>query len=126
MVVCKMLCAVCLSMFSKDEFEGPHHTSLENLQRAAQGGCKICIYLVLQHESLGKLVPDPVTPFLRYRWSPYGTPKVKDRLSVREIRFDSQFCCLEPWIDVHASHTGEPVPEWYLNVSRKAASDLDS
>lgn len=126
-----MLCAVCLSMFSKDELEGTHHTCLENLQRAAEGGCKICISLMLQHDKIKTLVSEPdagqtVMPFQQYRWKPYtGSKGVKYESCVRNIYFDSKIRWLDPRIDVHFSHTGEPVPGWYLDVSRNAASDLD-
>lgn len=127
-----MLCAVCLSMFSGDEVEGTHHTCLNNLQRAVEGGCKICIALVLRRDKLG---PDPeaeetASPFLQYHWKPRR--KQLRSKGVWEIRFDSSIRWLNwgtlPWnrIDIHAAHTDEPVPEWYLDVSKLAASDLDS
>lgn len=127
-----MLCAVCLSIFSRDEVEGTHHTCLDNLQRAAEGGCKICIALVLRRDKLG---PDPeaeetASPFLQYHWQPRR--KQLRLKGVWEIRFDSSIRWLNwgnlPWnrIDIHAAHTDEPVPEWYLDVSKLASSDLDS
>lgn len=126
-----MLCAVCLSMFSKDELEGTHHTCIENLHRAAEGGCKICISLALQHDKIKKLVSDPdtgetVMPFLQYRWKPYtGSKGLNYKSCVRNIYFDSKIRRLGHRIDVYVSHTDEAVPGWYLDASKNAAIDLD-
>lgn len=128
-----MLCAVCLSMFSRDEAEGLHHTCLDNLQRAAEGGCKICVALVLRRDKLGSdpEAEETASPFLQYHWKPPTRKQV--RLGYGwEIHFDSEIRWLNwgtlPWnhIDIHAAHTDESVPEWYLDVSKLAASDLDS
>lgn len=134
-----MLCAVCLSMFSRDGGEGPHHTCLDSLQRAAKGGCKICIALVSRRDKLGSdpEVEKTASPFLQYHWRPRLNPRrkptrLKDGSSVWEIQFDSKIHWLKwgtlPWnhVDIHAAHTDEPVPGWYLNVSNIAASDVDS
>lgn len=116
-------------MFSKDEREGTHHTCLEDLQRAAEGGCKICIALVLRRETRG---PEPeaeetATPFLQYCWGPYRSSGIWPDVSyAREIDFVSKIRWLKNHVDVHAYHTGEPVPEWYLHVSKNAASDIES
>lgn len=125
-------------MFSKEEASGTHHTCLENLQRAAEGGCKICIGLVLRRDTFG---PDPeaektATPFLEYDWHRVGYDArlegEGDRTTL-EILFDSKIRWLETYgghplnrIQLHMSHSGQPVPEWYLNVSQHAAKDLDS
>lgn len=137
-VVCKMLCAVCLSMFAKEEASGTHHTCLKNLQRAAEGGCRICTALVLRRDTFG---PDPeaektATPFLQYRWESDSVrceASLEGDLRFWEISFDSNIRWMARWgaspwnhVRLHMSHSSEPVPEWYLNVSQHAAKDLDS
>lgn len=124
-----MLCAVCLSMFFKDQLGGEHHTCLENLQRAAEGGCKICIFLVLMRDKLGSdpEAEETVTPFLQYSWMPNispGFPRYRNAC-VREIEFH-WLAGQDNRVDIHASYTDEPVPGWYLNVLKTAASDLYS
>lgn len=130
-----MLCAVCLSMFSRDEAKGTHHTCLTNLQTAAEGGCKICIALHMRRNMLGSdpEAEEAATPFLEYLWKP-----CEDRMRLQDgscgwnIQFDSDIRWLKwgimPWnrVDIYATYTSEPVPDWYLDVSKHAACDLDS
>lgn len=122
-------------MFSGDELEGTHHKCLENLQRAAEGGCKICIALILRRDQLG---PDPeveetAMPFLHYRWENRPVRATfKDGSFAWEISFDSEIRWLKrrtmPWneVHIHAAHISGAVPEWYSDVSKYAASDVDS
>lgn len=119
-------------MFSKSELEGMHHTCLKNLQRAAQGGCKICIGLARRRDDLGSNpeAEDTSTPFLQYYWKSGAKSSLLDEYW--EISFDSKI----PWlkwgalpfnhVEIHASHTDGLVPEWYLKLSEYAARDLDS
>ncbi|KAI1270331.1 hypothetical protein F5Y18DRAFT_10406 [Xylariaceae sp. FL1019] len=122
-----MLCAICLSMFHNDRFKGLHHNSFEHLKKAAEGGCKICISLLLRRKELGA---DPeteglATPFLVYRLS------VDILLSQSQgiILFDSQVAWLRfavPWdtIVVDVSDNVELPESWYLKVLQHAKDDI--
>lgn len=130
-----MLCAVCLSMFSRDAAKGTHHTCLHNLQRAAEGGCKICIALALRRSKFGPDLEaeETASPFLEYQWRRERTiRRSKNRFYFWQICFDSEISWLQ-WnnhlwnrVDIHTSKLDEPVPSWYLDVSKHAANDLDS
>lgn len=132
-----MLCALCLSVFSSGRRTGSHHACLEDLQRAAQGGCKICIFLALRREKLG---PDPeneetAMPFLQYRWGPYPNLDFARSTNYRPhswIGFDSTIRWLS-WgvmpgifIEIYVSYMNEVVPDWYTILSGYAVSDLNS
>lgn len=123
-------------MFSSGGLTGLHHTCLEDLQRAAQGGCKICISLARKRDRLG---PDPdneqtAVPFLKYWWSPrqffekFKDPRVRSWI----IMFDSQVRWLPSGtriydaIYIHVSFMDEAVPDWWASLSAHVASDLDS
>lgn len=123
-------------MFSSGGLTGLHHTCLEDLLRAAQGGCKICISLARKRERLG---PDPdneqtAMPFLTYKWTPdFSYEEFKDsRPRSWIIMFDSKIRWLPSGtglcdaIYIHVSCTNEAVPDWWTCLSAHAASDLDS
>lgn len=134
-----MLCALCLSMFSSGRHAGLHHACIEDLAKAARGGCKICLALLLRRF---RLSPDPenegtAVPFLRYKWAPdgnffHGKGAKGSRPRFWEIQFDSEVRWLNwgelPWnaIYIHISYKSEAVPDWYARLSGYAASDLDS
>lgn len=124
-------------MFSSGRLTGLHHKCLEDLQRAARGGCKICISLVLRREKIGSDTDNEQTtmPFLNYSWTPgkdYGVFK-KPLPRSWSITFNSDIRWLKwnkvPWwnqLYVHISSMEEAVPYWYASLSSLAASDLDS
>ncbi|KAJ0124601.1 HET-domain-containing protein [Diaporthe amygdali] len=134
-----MLCALCLSMFSSGRHAGLHHACIEDLGKAAKGGCKICSALLLRRSELS---PDPeneetAMPFLSYKWAPDANfiPSKSgngSRPRCWEIQFDSKVRWLNwgemPWnaIYIHVSYKSEAVPDWYARLSGHAASDLDS
>lgn len=64
-----MPCALCFSMFHNLLRTDLHHTSLENLRKAAHGGRKVCINLVMRQETHGPDIEGEgaAYPFLRYR-----------------------------------------------------------
>lgn len=57
-------------MFSSGNYKGTHHTCLDNTQKAATGGCKICMGLVLRRNQLGSdpEIEKTAAPFLQNRW----------------------------------------------------------
>lgn len=122
-----MLCALCLSMFHNGLRQGLHHTSLKNLQKAADDGCKICSYLILRRDRFGPdLVQEETAfPFLKYHWH-------QDR-SERRIQFDSNVSWLRfftgpPYnqVDIHVSDQIEKPEWWYIDLTERASDDLKS
>lgn len=65
-----MLCTVCMSMFRNPDLEGRHHKDLQDLQKAAVAGCKVCIRLIDLREGCGPDETNEATanPFLAYRF----------------------------------------------------------
>lgn len=131
-----MLCALCLSLFSSGRLTGSHHSCLDDLLRAAQSGCKICICLARKR---GKFGPDPeneqsAIPFLRYKWAldrNHESPK-DSRPRSSGIMFDSKARWLPSgsmlWVTIliHVSAIDEAIPDWYTSLSAHIATDLDS
>ena len=68
----RMLCAQCTYIFQKQpqhvEHSGPHHKSVEHVERAASSGCKICIWLeqVIHARPEIQLLPAREGPVLEY------------------------------------------------------------
>lgn len=123
-----MLCALCLSMFHNELRRGLHHTSLENLKKAANSGCKICIYLISRREYIGPDIDqeEKATPFLVYKWRRRGTHWT--------ISFHSHIAWLDFWnlfpgvayneVDVHISESAEKPEWWYIELMDRATDDL--
>ncbi|KAJ4386831.1 hypothetical protein N0V93_009729 [Gnomoniopsis smithogilvyi] len=129
-----MLCAICLWMFHREAPKGLHHRCFDDLRTAAQGGCKICIVLVMRRNEFG---PDSsgertADPFLTYEWY-----KVDSDIAESEEVYSIQFNSAISWlmrdpalpsndIDVYVSETSTGVPEYYLEVIKHATDDLES
>lgn len=126
-----MLCAVCLWMFHRKTRSGLHHGCLDDLRKAAEGGCKICLVLLKKRAADGADIPRETIahPFLEYKW---GKDTRRQRQNALSTTFDSDVYWLTDVhaafrkIDIHVSNALESVPAYYPEVASEAADDLIS
>jgi hypothetical protein len=124
-----MLCATCVRIFQDSYKEGTHHSSYDNLERAADLGCKICIYLRrLLREGEG---PDEDTemfhPFTTYCFQPWTCYRMGPRFELK-LYFPAS------WLDQHLKplvgdvtlHVSQPVspPRWWPEFLESINQDL--
>ncbi|KAF2493182.1 HET-domain-containing protein [Lophium mytilinum] len=118
-----MLCATCVSIFQGPSKEGIHHHSFENLVKAADLGCKICICL---HRLRGKHGPDEVEE----KKCPFTTFSLQiscNENAPLEFEFRSTASWLlapmENRIQFHISRPG-PLPHWWAGYLKGIQQDL--
>jgi hypothetical protein len=124
-----MLCAACVWMFQEPSGKGTHHHSYDNLAKAAELGCKICIYLQLLRERLG---PDeeaeknhPITTYSFRRWgasfraASQGAVKLQSPASWLNNPFQSRLDDMQ----LHISKPGPP-PQWWQDFLETVSCDL--
>lgn len=117
-----MLCATCISIFQGPQLHGNHHSSVKNLERAANLGCKICISLCRlrsEHgpDEIGELATVPLLTFDYihiYRPTPCWLIKISSSVT---------------WLgDGHLIHfhlaSPRPTPDWWSEFLYEAKKDL--
>lgn len=111
-------------MFHDGRSEGPHHASLENLKRAAEGGCKICKTLILRREIIGSdtVIEAIAQPLLHYILPYDRNPAFSSNarwMSAPSGRHLTIFYVL-------VSEESESIPEWYSEAVKYAICDRKS
>ncbi|PVH75737.1 HET-domain-containing protein [Cadophora sp. DSE1049] len=101
-----MLCATCISMFQIEAKNGDHHKTLDDLIKAAESGCRICIYQ-MRHRDEPQINTNTDEPYWR-------------------VCFDSEVLWVgSGGIFVHVSHAVPPPPK-YLRFLELATDDLEA
>jgi hypothetical protein len=115
-------------MFQDPSKEGTHHHTYDNLMKAADLGCKICIFLRLIRERDG---PDEDSdthyPFTTYCFRPWTSPRVGPNFIIK-IRFptswlNKHFQSLVGDVMLHVSEPG-PMPLWWPKFLGSIKHDL--
>jgi hypothetical protein len=121
-----MLCAVCVWMFQGSSGKGNHHDTYDDLVKAADMGCKICLYLQNLREMYGAdEVGEKLRPFTTYRfqvWDLSG-PDASHEIAIRS-KVSWLINPMNGNVDLHISKPC-PAPIWWSRFVQGVERDLE-
>jgi hypothetical protein len=122
-----MLCAVCVWMFQGSSAKGNHHDTYDDLVRAADLGCKICLYLQnIRSMDGADEAGEKLRPFTTYRFQKW---KSHDPDARRGIAIRSKVSWLiEPINGIVGLHISKPspAPRWWSGFVQGVKRDLEA
>jgi hypothetical protein len=122
-----MLCAVCVRMFQDQSKTGNHHHSYDNLVKAANSGCKICIYLqMLRERRWSDETAEMNQPFTTYSftaWGSDGDSAAKFETIIHSAA--SWFILNSATLSLHVSSPA-PSPQWLPQFLEGVSGDLQT
>jgi hypothetical protein len=122
-----MLCAVCVWMFQGSSAKGNHHDTYDDLVKAADLGCKICLYLQnIRNMGGADEAGEKLRPFTTYKFQKWGSD---DPDAHHEIAIRSKASWLvDPMngdVGLHISKPS-PAPRWWSGFVQDVKRDLEA
>jgi hypothetical protein len=122
-----MLCAVCVWMFQGSSAKGNHHDTYDDLVKAADLGCKICLYLQnIRAMDGADEAGEKLRPFTTYRFQGWnlGDPDAHYEIAIRS-KASWLIDRTNGGVGLHVSKPG-PAPRWWSGFVQSVKRDLEA